>query len=74
MQAIDRAHKLGKNNPVTVYRMITENTVEEKLFDHQLVKFKWDNLGILSEEEKQSNKVISLEELKDLLKFDENEV
>ncbi|WBW74427.1 ATP-dependent chromatin remodeler/ ubiquitin-protein ligase E3 [Schizosaccharomyces osmophilus] len=30
-QAIDRVYRLGQRKPVTIYRLITENTVEEKI-------------------------------------------
>jgi len=30
-QAADRAHRMGQANPVTVYRLITQKTIEEKM-------------------------------------------
>jgi SNF2 family DNA or RNA helicase len=32
-QASDRAHRLGQTRPVTVYRLIAKNTIEEKILE-----------------------------------------
>lgn len=34
-QAIDRAHRIGQNKPVTVYRLVSQGTVEEKVLELQ---------------------------------------
>ena len=38
MQAIDRAHRLGQKKTVNVYRLITVNSIEEKLINLQTFK------------------------------------
>jgi SNF2 family DNA or RNA helicase len=37
-QATDRAHRIGQTKPVTVFRLLTRNTVEEKVIRLQITK------------------------------------
>jgi superfamily II DNA or RNA helicase len=37
-QAIDRCHRLGQHQPVTVYRFITRGSIEEKVIDLKAIK------------------------------------
>ncbi len=32
-QASDRAHRIGQKRPVTIYRVVARDTVEEKILD-----------------------------------------
>ncbi|MDR2439514.1 MAG: DEAD/DEAH box helicase [Planctomycetaceae bacterium] len=63
-QATDRAHRIGQTRPVTVYRLITLGTIEEKIV--RLHHEKRDLADKLLEGTDQTNK-LSIEELIDLL-------
>ena len=36
LQAMDRAHRLGQKRVVNVYRLITRDTIEEKIMNYQV--------------------------------------
>ena len=64
-QASDRAHRIGQKRPVTVYRIVAKDTIEEKIID--LHKHKRDLADSLLDETDMSGK-ISADELLSLLK------
>lgn len=64
-QASDRAHRLGQKRPVTVYRLITANTIEEKII--KLHEDKRDLADSLLEGTDASSKM-SAADLLDLIK------
>ena len=64
-QASDRAHRIGQNRPVTVYRLVAEHTIEEKII--QLHNTKRDLADSLLEGSDQSGK-LSMEELMALIR------
>jgi SNF2 family DNA or RNA helicase len=49
-QAIDRAHRIGQENKVFIYKFITKNTVEEKILKLQQRKLKLSTDLITTEE------------------------
>lgn len=64
-QASDRAHRIGQSRPVTIYRLVAENTIEEKII--RLHVTKRDLAESLLEGSDQSAK-LSLSELVALIK------
>lgn len=43
---MDRAHRIGQTKVVQVFRLITQNTMEEKMIEKQTMKLKLDSLVI----------------------------
>ena len=64
-QASDRAHRIGQSRPVTIYRLVAENTIEEKII--QLHNTKRDLAESLLEGSDQSARM-SMTELVSLIK------
>ncbi|RWS31994.1 SWI/SNF-related matrix-associated actin-dependent regulator of chromatin subfamily A member 5-like isoform X5 [Leptotrombidium deliense] len=46
LQAMDRAHRIGQTKVVRVYRLITENTVEERIVERAEMKLRLDTVVI----------------------------
>ncbi|WML90715.1 SNF2-related protein [Thiothrix lacustris] len=66
-QATDRAYRIGQDKPVFVYKLITEDTVEEKILKLQEKKQMLAN-SLYSEAGAQESVRFSSEDLMDLLK------
>lgn len=67
LQAIDRAHRIGQTRPVTIYRFVTEGTVEEKIVERAAKKLKIDHL-IIQRGKPIQNKVSAIE-MTNILQF-----
>jgi SNF2 family DNA or RNA helicase len=65
-QASDRAHRIGQQRPVTVYRLVAKNTIEDQITD--LHHRKRDLASSLLEGTDMAGK-ISSEELLELLRM-----
>ena len=42
LQAQDRAHRIGQTKPVSVFRLVTTDSIEEKIVERAMVKLKLD--------------------------------
>ena len=46
LQAQDRAHRIGQTRPVMVYRMVTGNTIDQKIVERARAKRKLEKMII----------------------------
>merc|ERR1712242_678367 len=60
LQAMDRAHRIGQKKQVRVFRLVVENTVDEKIIEKAEIKLKLDRMviqpGKLAEQKTNLNK------------------
>ena len=64
-QATDRAHRIGQTRVVTSYKLITRNTVEEKILNLQQRKREMITATLGGEES--LSETVTLDELRELL-------
>uniref|UniRef100_A0A3B5REU3 Proliferation-associated SNF2-like protein n=1 Tax=Xiphophorus maculatus TaxID=8083 RepID=A0A3B5REU3_XIPMA len=74
LQAQDRCHRIGQTKPVVVYRLVTANTIDQKILERASAKRKLEQMVIHKKKFKggkaelnQSKSCIDLDELRDLL-------
>jgi TATA-binding protein-associated factor len=68
-QAMDRAYRIGQTRNVTVYKLVSKGTLEEKILERQAAKQKLADQVIGADEG--GFKDLSREELLDLFRFNE---
>lgn len=66
LQAMDRAHRIGQKKKVYVYRLISKQTVEEKIIERQAIKLKLDQV-IIQQGHQVTSKNLSKEEYEKIL-------
>lgn len=59
---------------MNVYRLISEDTIEEKIIERQKVKLSWDNLVIQQGRLTQKSKAFTKDQLKEMIQFGANKV
>ncbi|XP_046884857.1 lymphoid-specific helicase [Hypomesus transpacificus] len=75
LQAQDRCHRIGQTKPVVVYRLVTANTIDQKILERASAKRKLEKMVIHKNkfkggkaELKQTKSCIDVSELMELLK------
>ena len=74
LQAMDRAHRIGQKKPVSVFRFITQNTIEEKMIEKQALKLKLDSAIIQRGRLATKTQGFSKDELKDVMNYGADEI
>lgn len=74
LQAMDRAHRIGQVKPVSVFRFITQATIEEKMIEKQALKLKLDSVIIQKGRAATKGQGFSKDELKDVVNYGADEI
>ena len=60
-QAMDRAHRIGQTKQVKVFRLVTRNTIEQKILNVLKKRKKFKNLSlVICKEKKKNDKYIDI--------------
>lgn len=67
-QATDRAHRIGQEDPVTVYRLVSSGTIEEAIYAlHEEKRSLFDGVMAMASDGKKGGNVLSVNELTELI-------
>lgn len=72
LQAMDRAHRIGQTKQVRVFRLITENTVDQKIVERAEVKLRLDKLVIQNGKGVVENNQLTKNEVQRIVNFGVN--
>lgn len=68
LQAMDRAHRIGQKKQVYVYRMITDESVDERIIERSELKMRLDSVVIQSGRLADQNKKLNQKEMLNMIR------
>ena len=68
LQAMDRAHRIGQKRTVNVYRLLTENTIEEKIIERAELKLRLDAVVVQQGRLPEQKTALSKEEMSNMVR------
>jgi len=71
---MDRAHRIGQTKVVQVFRLITKNTMEERMIEKQAMKLKLDSLIIQKGRLAPKHAGYSKDELQDMVNYGADQI
>lgn len=74
LQAQDRAHRIGQKKQVNVYRLVTSNSVEEKIVERAQQKLKLDAMVVQQGRLQEKNSKLSKSEMLEMIRFGADQV
>lgn len=74
MQAMDRAHRIGQTKTVRVFRLITDNTIEERIIDRAEMKLRLDAVVIQQGRLVDSNQKLDKDQMLNMIRHGANYV
>lgn len=74
LQAMDRAHRIGQKKVVKVFRLITQNTMEEKMIEKQTMKLKLDSMIIQKGRMAPKHTGLGRDELQDMVNYGADQI
>jgi SWI/SNF-related matrix-associated actin-dependent regulator of chromatin subfamily A member 5 len=74
LQAIDRAHRIGQKKQVRVFRLVAENTVDEKIIERGEIKLRLDRMVIQNGLVDPKAAHLQKEEMMNIIRFGANQI